>query len=67
MITVFLTVLVAYIAIGVVFALAFVTKGIAVIDEVARSAPLRVRILLLPGSVALWPILLMRWLKGRRA
>jgi hypothetical protein len=55
-------VLALYGAIGLVLGLAFVFCG------VTRMQPLRVttgaRILLLPAAVALWPFVLIRWLKS---
>lgn len=53
-----------YAAIGVLFAVAFVTRGIGRIDESAHDATLGVRLILIPGSVALWPVLLRKWLRG---
>ncbi len=56
----------AYGAIGVLFGLAFVTLGIGRVDEAARGSSIAFRALILPGCVALWPVLLMKWLRGRR-
>ncbi|HVS14199.1 MAG TPA: hypothetical protein VMV46_09760 [Thermoanaerobaculia bacterium] len=50
-----------YAAIGLVFAIAFVARGVAVIDPAARGAPLGFRLLILPASAALWPWLAWRW------
>jgi len=54
----------AYCALGLLFAIAFVTLGVQRIDSAAPRASLGFRLLLLPGSTALWPILLARWLNG---
>jgi hypothetical protein len=56
-----------YLACGLVFALAFVTAGAGVVDPVARTGTRGFRVLLVPGSAALWPWLLVRWLGARRA
>lgn len=58
------TALLVYAGIGVVFGLAFVTVGLAKVDPVARGASFGLRLLLLPGSAALWPLLALRWWKG---
>jgi hypothetical protein len=50
-----------YVAAGALFALAFVSRGVEVIDPAARDASVLVRLLLLPGAVALWPVLLVKW------
>lgn len=50
-----------YAAIGAGFALIFVARGIDAIDPMARGASWGVRLLVLPGSVVFWPLLLVRW------
>jgi hypothetical protein len=52
-----------YAACGVVLALAFVAVGISRVQPAPVS--LGARILILPGAVALWPYVLMRWLGAR--
>lgn len=61
-----LLVLAAYLAAGLAFGLAFVWRGAAAVDPAARGMPLRVRFLILPGAAALWPWLLMRWLRRQQ-
>jgi hypothetical protein len=51
----------AYVAAGVLFALAFLSRGIERIDAAARGARWGFRCLIAPGVVALWPFLLRRW------
>ncbi len=53
-----------YAAAGALFAVLFVSKGVGRIDPAARGARLGFRLLILPASIALWPILLRRWLSG---
>ena len=60
----FVEVLAAYVAAGVVFAIAFVTKGIQRIDPVAEHAPVGFRLIVMPGAAALWPLLLVRWIRS---
>lgn len=54
----------AHLAAGLAFALAFVTVGVQRVDPAARGAPWGFRLLILPGAVALWPLLLVRWLRA---
>jgi hypothetical protein len=60
----FIDVLAAYGLAGAIFAVAFVTVGIHRVDPVAEHAPLGFRLIVLPGAAALWPLLLVRWLRG---
>jgi hypothetical protein len=57
----------AYLAIGVVFGVAFALVGAGKIDDVARHAPIGFRVLILPGAAALWPMLLKKWRDSGRA
>jgi hypothetical protein len=59
--------LVAYAAVGLVFALAFISLGISRVDAVAKGSGLGFRVIVLPGALALWPVLLKRWLRASLA
>jgi hypothetical protein len=48
---------------GLAVAVPFVVRGAGRIDEAARNASVGFRLVILPGVVALWPMLLLRWLK----
>ena len=61
---VFLIVLGIYLACGLVFAVAFVLFGVQKIDPHAKRGSWGFRLLIIPGSMALWPFLLQRWLGG---
>jgi hypothetical protein len=54
-----------YVAVGLAIGLAFVVAGVLQVQ--AAPVTLGARILLLPGATALWPLVLSRWLKSRRA
>jgi hypothetical protein len=56
-----------YVAIGSVLAVPFLIFGIGRVDHAARGAPVLFRLLVLPGVVALWPLMLRRWLSPRKA
>ena len=47
-----------------VFALAFLVLGLTRIDNGAKGAGLAFRLLILPGLIALWPLMLIRWISG---
>lgn len=55
-----------YLLIGIVFYFPFISKGVHTFDDGVRSAPVFMKILIFPGTVALWPILLKKWMKGGR-
>lgn len=57
--------LATYATVGMLFAIAFVVKGVGSIDATAAHAPLGFRLIILPGAAALWPLLLRRWLRAR--
>jgi hypothetical protein len=56
---------VLYAAAGACMALAFVTMGVDRVMAPASFTP-GARLLLLPGAVALWPYVMLRWLKATR-
>ena len=53
--------LAAYGGLGLLFAMAFVVAGAPRIDPAARGMPWSVRLLLVPGAAALWPLMLFKW------
>ena len=55
---------VVYAAIGLVFAILFVWRGAGKIDPAAAEGTLGFRLLIIPGTAALWPILARRWVRG---
>ena len=54
----------AYVAVGVLFAILFVTWGVSRVDPVAREGTRGFRLIILPGVTALWPLLAVRWMVG---
>jgi hypothetical protein len=50
-----------YLLAGLLFGLAFVTVGVTRMDPAARGTSAAFRLLILPGSVALWPLLAAKW------
>ncbi len=58
-----LTIISIYLVLGFFFAVTFITRGITKTDEAAKGSGWGFRIIILPGVVALWPLLLKKWLK----
>jgi hypothetical protein len=61
-----LYVLLLYIVVGLCTGAGFVTAGVARVLPHPTTFTLGARILLLPGAAALWPYVLLRWLRARR-
>jgi hypothetical protein len=62
----FLILLAAYLSFGLVFAIPFVLVGVKRIDPHATRGSWGFRMLIVPGTMALWPLLLRRWVSGVR-
>ncbi len=56
----------SYAALGLVFGLLFVARGVQVVDPAAEGSPWRFRLLILPGVATLWPVMLRQWLRARQ-
>lgn len=54
-----------YIAVGIAAGLAFVLFGVTRAFPHPVTVTPGARVLLLPGAVLLWPLMLRRWLKSR--
>jgi len=52
-----------YLLAGLVFAVAFVIRGVHAIDHAAEGTSWGFRLIILPGVVAFWPVLLRRWIR----
>ena len=57
----------AYTLAGAAFAVAFLLLGVHRVDPVAEHSSIGFRLIVVPGVVALWPLLLSRWLKVSRS
>jgi hypothetical protein len=53
-----------YLFAGLVFAIPFVIKGVAKIDEGAHGSTWGFRIIIIPGVIMFWPFLLKKWMKS---
>ena len=60
----FLIALGIYMACGLLFAIAFSLVGVKKIDPHASHGSWGFRLLIVPGTMALWPLLLRRWTSG---
>jgi len=53
-----------YAALGLVFALLFLPRGVTQVDPRTAHAPRMLRLVILPGIAALWPLFAWRWITG---
>lgn len=55
-----------YLLCGILFAIPFITKGVTVIDEGAAGTNFSFRLIILPGTIVLWPLLLSKWINKKK-
>lgn len=55
-----------YLALGAAFALVVLAIGLQRIDAAAHGMPWTVRLLLIAGLAALWPLMLTKWLSRQQ-
>lgn len=55
---------IGYAAAGMVFGVYFVVAGAKRTDPAAKASGMGFRFIIFPGTVALWPLLLLRLVKG---
>ena len=61
------TIILIYLAVGLVFGIYFFIRGAAQIDNLIKDSKWTVRLLLVPGAIGLWPILLLKLRKTSKA
>ena len=49
---------------GLIVAILYVWRGVGTVDPAARGASIGFRLLILPGCAALWPMVLMHWIRA---
>jgi len=51
-----------YLALGLLFSIPFVLKGVTVIDpDGAEGTKWGFRVIIIPGTIIFWPVLLRKW------
>lgn len=56
--------LVGYAALGALFAIPFALRGVQQVDPAAAGSGWGFRLIITPGVIGLWPLLLWRWVRG---
>ena len=65
LVSIILTIAGGYLLLGFLFAILFLSKGITKVDEAAIDSSWGFRLLILPGTICFWPVLLRKWIKGQ--
>jgi len=55
-----------YLVVGALFTPFFIAHGLHKIDEGTQGASLGFKIIIIPGCIMLWPVLLVKWRKKVR-
>jgi len=58
-------VLAVYIIAGIIFTIFFQVKGLSKIDEGVHGSTIGFRIIIIPGCIVFWPVLLKKWIITR--
>jgi len=53
-----------YLAIGLVTAVVVLTKAMKAIDPSTKGSTVTFKLIILPGVVALWPLIVRRWINS---
>ena len=55
-----------YLAAGALFAIFFLSNGLEKMDTAAHGSGWGFRLIILPGTIVLWPVLLNKWMKAKK-
>ncbi len=55
-----------YLVAGSLFAIFFLSKGMEKIDKATHGSGWGFRLIILPGTIVLWPVLLKKWRNKNR-
>ena len=64
MIEVILIIVLIYLLLGVLFVIPFLLKGLIKVDESAHGGTIGFKIIIIPGVIVFWPVLLNKWMKS---
>lgn len=65
MVEILLIITAIYLALGVLFVIPFLMKGLNKIDEGANGSTIGFKIIIIPGVIVFWPVLLSKWMKKK--
>jgi hypothetical protein len=62
-VTIILYIVAIYLALGFLFLIPFIIKGVNKIDEGTHGSSIGFRIIIMPGVIVFWIVLLNKWIK----
>ena len=65
-VTVILLIAASYLVAGLLFVVPFVMKGVTRVDEGAIGSGLGFRLIIIPGTIVFWPLLLKKWMNAEK-
>ena len=65
MVETILMIIAVYLLAGGLFVIPFLAKGLAKVDESAKGATTGFKIIIIPGVMVFWPLLLRKWIKRK--
>ena len=65
-VTIIIWIVSIYLICGAVFTILFFLRGLSIVDEGANGSTIGFRIIIIPGCLSLWPLLLRKWIQARR-
>ena len=63
MVEILLMIVAVYLLVGVLFVIPFLIKGLNKVDEGAHGSTIGFKIIIIPGVIVLWPVLLSKWMR----
>jgi len=62
-VTIIFYIVAVYLALGFLFMIPFIVRGVDKIDEGAHGSSIGFRIIIVPGVIVFWIVLLRKWMK----
>ena len=62
-----LYIVLVYLLTGMLFAVVFLVKLIHTLDDAVSLSPWTFRLIIFPGCVVMWPVLLRKYMKARKS
>lgn len=67
MVQILLIIALIYLISGVLFVIPFLIKGLTKVDEGAHGGSIGFKLIIIPGVIVFWPILLKKWIRENAA